>query len=160
LPILKKYKYSATCFIVAGNIGGKNYWDLDKGVMEKKMMNEAQIKEWINQGMEIGSHSYTHSHLSRISSLEKVEKEIQKSKYLLEKKFGVKVKHFCYPYGDYSRNTIEVLKYSNYLTATTVKRGRVSNTSKLFELPRVLVNHRTYPVSLLLKIFTNYEDGR
>jgi len=159
LPILRKYNFSATCYVVAGNIGGKNFWDISKGVTEKKMMDEFHIREWIKQGMEIGSHSFSHIHLSKISS-DILEKEISNSRKFLEDKFKTEVKHFCYPYGDFSEDAINVVKESGYLTATTVIRGRASVKSNLFKLPRVLVNHRTLPLSILLKVLTRYEDRR
>ena len=64
LPILKKFEFSATCYIISQNIGGINYWDLDKGIPENPLMNENEIKQWIDGGMEIGSHTQNHTHLS------------------------------------------------------------------------------------------------
>ena len=43
LPILKKFEFSATCYIISQNIGGINYWDLDKGIPENPLMNENEI---------------------------------------------------------------------------------------------------------------------
>jgi len=159
LNILKKYNFSATCYIVAGNIGGTNFWDLKKGVSEKTMMNKQQISQWIDNGMEIGSHSYSHIRLSSCSS-SKLHKEIFMSKKKLEREFKVPINHFCYPYGDYSQETIDQIRLAGYSSATTVIRGKVKPGSSLFELPRVLINHRTFPHLLLLKIFGSYENRR
>ena len=159
LPVLKKLKYSATCYIVADNIGGTNYWDHKLGVSKKQMMNHDHISNWLKSGMEIGSHSSTHLRLSKCDALE-LKKEILGSKEKLENIFHTKVNHFCYPYGDFSKEVLDEVKKSKYTTATTVNRGRVNEKSNLYALPRVLVNHRTYPFSLLLKFFTSYEDRR
>jgi len=159
LPILKKLNFSATCFIVSENIGGINHWDIDKGVLKKKMMNIDEITKWIKSGMEIGSHSSTHIRLSDCSN-EQLSHEILNSKNKLEELFKVKVNHFCYPFGDYSTKVIDFLKSSEFISATTVERGRAKTNSNLFELPRVLVNHRTYPIRLLIKISSDYEDKR
>ena len=61
LPILQKFNFSATCYIISQNIGGINHWDLDKGIPENPLMDENKIKQWINSGMEIGSHTQNHA---------------------------------------------------------------------------------------------------
>ena len=39
-PILVKYNFSATCYIVGESIGLSNKWDLDKGITQRPLMNE------------------------------------------------------------------------------------------------------------------------
>ena len=159
LPILKKYKFTATCFVVANNIGGKNYWDIQKGFTPHKMMTHEQIKNWINSGMSIGSHSQAHIRLAEISKA-MMKKEICESKVNLEKEFGVKINHFCYPYGSFDDSTEKIVKIAGYKSAVTVSRGVETNISNLFRLSRVFITHRTYPHLLLLKIFSSYEKRR
>ena len=160
LPVLLKLKFNATCYIVANNIGGINYWDSNKGASSKQMMNKSEIFKWINSGMEIGSHSLNHIKLSDLNALDARE-EIYKSKIYLEKTFNLKINHFCYPYGSYDHSkTTKIASESGYLSSVTVKRGRCSTKENLYTLPRVLMTHRTYPIRLLLKIFTDYEDRR
>jgi len=159
LPILVKLNFTATCYIVADNINGTNYWDIDKGVSKKKMMSDKEISNWIGAGMEIGSHSSNHVKLSKCKS-EILKKEIFDSKETLEKKFKVSVNHFCFPYGDFSEMTIRTVKEAGYKSAVTVKRGKALVNADFYTLPRVLVNHRTYPHLLILKVMTHYENRR
>jgi len=159
LKILLRFKYTATCYIVSNNIGGINHWDLEKGVTPKRMMNELEIKNWINKGMEIGSHSLSHVHLTSCNS-KALYQEVMTSRSILEEKFNVRVDHFCYPYGDTSKEIVNLVENAGYKTAVTVVRGRAKINSNFFELPRVLMNHRTYPQNLFLKFFTNYESKR
>ena len=49
LPIIRKLGFSATVYIVSQNIGGINQWDINKGILANKMMNENEIKEWIGK---------------------------------------------------------------------------------------------------------------
>jgi len=157
-PILKKFQFSATCYILSENIGNKNYWDLRENFAEIKTMDLSQIKKWISFGFEIGSHGKTHSRLSNIP-IRKAEEEIFESKKQLEDIFNVPIEHFCYPYGDYNREVMEIVKNAGYKTATTVNRSRVYNND-LLALPRVFITHRTYLPSFLLKILTKYEDRK
>ena len=51
-------------------------------------------------------------------------------------------------------------KDADYLSATTMIRGRVDTNSNRFMLSRILINHRTLPHLFLAKILTKYEDKR
>ena len=159
LPILLKYKFTATCYVIANNIGGDNYWDIQKGFKPHKMMSHTQIRNWINSGMTIGSHSLNHIKLADISESE-MKKEIFESKLNLEKDFGVKINHFCYPYGSFNSTTEKIIKISGYKSAVTVTRGVETSDSNLFCLSRVFITHRTYPHLFLLKLFSSYEKPR
>ena len=61
LPLLKKYNFKATCFLVSDKIGKINDWDKEnKNIKTKKIMDESDIRIWIKNGMKIGSHSKNH----------------------------------------------------------------------------------------------------
>ena len=67
LPILKKYNFVATCFAVSDFLGRKNFWDLDKkNYVEKELMNKSDLKEWVLNGMTIGSHTHNHHDLTKL----------------------------------------------------------------------------------------------
>ena len=160
LPILKSFNFSSTCYLVSSNISGVNYWDIPNGVSPKKMMSEDDIKNWLAAGMEIGSHSVNHVRLAEIENKILIRNEVLNSKKDLEKRFKVSIDHFCYPYGSFSDRVLSIVEECGYHTAVTTKRSKVYQNSNIFKLPRVLVNHRTYLLSLLLKIYTRYEEKR
>ena len=61
LDILDRFNQKATCFIVLNKIDNFNDWDNNsKKINSSKLMNISQIKEWINMGYEIGSHTLDH----------------------------------------------------------------------------------------------------
>ena len=159
LPILMKYKFSATCYVIADNIGGDNYWDIKKGFLPHKMMTHAQIRNWINSGMTIGSHSLNHIKLTETDA-SVMKKEILESKSTLEKEFSIKINHFCYPFGSFNSDTEKFVKFAGYKSAVTVSRGVETSNSNLFRLSRVFITHRTYPHLFLLKLFSSYEKPR
>ena len=39
-PILKKYRFGATCYIVSQRLGESNIWDLDKGINQRPLMTK------------------------------------------------------------------------------------------------------------------------
>mgnify|MGYP003970885167 FL=1 len=157
LPILKKNGFSATCYIISQNIGGINHWDLDKGIPENPLMNGNEIKEWIDSGMEIGSHTQNHVRLAE-SNIKIATEEIIQSKLDLETQFNCSIGHFCYPYGSYNDEITAIVKKAGYTTATTVNRGRAKHDNNLLTLPRVPITHRTFIHLFLMKILSKYED--
>ena len=158
-PVLAKYNFSATCYLVNKKIGLSNTWDLEKGITQSPLMNEDEINAWLKLGMDIGAHTNTHPDLTSISE-KKALKEIKDCKDDLSKKFNVNVKDFCYPFGLYNKLICNMAKDSGYLSATTMIRGRASSKSDRYLLPRIPINHRTLPLLFLAKILTRYEDRR
>jgi peptidoglycan/xylan/chitin deacetylase (PgdA/CDA1 family) len=157
LPILIKFGFSATCYIISQKIGGINEWDLDKGIDENPLMDESEIKEWIKNGMEIGSHSQNHVRLSECN-IEVATTEIEQSRVDLEAQFGCTVEHFCYPYGSFNDEIVAITKNTGYITATTVTRGRSKSGDNPLVLPRVPITHRTFLHLFIMKILSKYED--
>jgi len=158
-PILQKYNFSATCYIVSGRIGSSNIWDLKNEITQRPLMTEAEIKKWISLGMDIGAHTITHADLTAISKL-KAKREISNCKTELERIYKVEVTDFCYPFGRFNETVCSITKNSGYLSATTMLRGRVNDKSNQYMLPRIPINHRTLPHLFLAKILTKYEDRR
>lgn len=163
LPVLNRYGFTSTCYVVADLIGCVNRWDDGRNVKKVPLMTREQLLSWVAGGQEIGSHTLTHPFLNRLSEAEQIH-EIQDSKTKLEALLGqqTQVNHFCYPYGALNAFSIACVKSAGYLTATTTNRGRVFNTSQvdMMLLPRVLITRRTSWLQLIFKCLTRYEDRR
>lgn len=158
-PVLKKFNFSSTCYIVSNCIGSSNIWDLNKGITQSPLMTKNEIQDWLNYGMDIGSH--TKNHVDLVNTEESaVRKEIIDSKKELEGKFNVQIVDFCYPFGYFTSSVCEIVRKSGYLSATTMVRGRVDASSNAFMLPRIPITFHTLPHLFLLKILTRYEDKK
>tara|TARA_B110000967_G_C18611260_1_gene424091 strand:- start:29 stop:724 length:696 start_codon:yes stop_codon:yes gene_type:complete len=158
-PILKNFNFTATCYLVSKCVGSSNTWDLSKGITQRPLMTEAEIHSWIELGMDIGAHTQTHADLTSITE-EEAQKEIAGCKTELENIYKVKVTDFCYPFGRFNKSVSNMTKDCGYLSATTMKRGRVNSQSDNYMLPRIPINHRTLPHLFLAKMLTSYEDRR
>lgn len=159
LPILQKNGFTATCYGVSKQINGSNTWDEHLGVRQKPLMSRQDWLQWLEGGMEIGSHGRTHGDLTTLNTTHASE-EIRISKLELESQFGCAVRHFCYPYGRYSESHLAMARDAGYVTATTTHRGRVQVGDDPFALKRIMVARACNWLQFSMKILTAYEDKR
>ncbi len=104
-------------------------------------LNKKEIKYLVSLGMIIGSHSESHTLLSKLS-YKKQFSELKNSKVFLEKIINKKVDTFCYPYGkklSYNYHTLKILKQLKYKLAYSIEHRDISFKDiqkKPYELPR------------------------
>jgi len=158
-PVLRKYNFSATCYIVSKRIGTSNKWDLENNVTQRQLMSSREIQKWLDLGLDIGAHTQTHADLTKIKKSIAID-EVKNCKNDLETKFRVSIDDFCYPFGRFDEAIIEIVKNAGFKSATTMIRGRTMSDSNKHMLPRIPVTHHTLPHLFLAKILTNYEDKR
>lgn len=159
LPVLQRYGFTATCYVVSGSIGRFNDWDEEKLGVRKALMTPGQLRAWCDGGMEVGAHTRTHPHLTQCSDTQ-LEDEITGSKADLEDLLGTPVTQFCYPYGDADDRVAAVTRAAGYAAATTTQRGRAMPGMDLWRLPRVQVaRHHALP-QFAMRAFTDYENKR
>ena len=137
LPVLQARSLRAIQFIVADRIGGEDEWDRAIGEPPQRLMDDAQIRDWLAAGHEIGSHTLTHPHLASLPR-DRARAEIFDSKASLEDRFGIAVRHFCYPYGDYDDATRDLVSAAGYESAATVRFGANRPGVPPLELRRVM----------------------
>ncbi|MEO7392144.1 MAG: polysaccharide deacetylase family protein [Ramlibacter sp.] len=159
LPVLRHHGFSATCYIVSGQLGGSNVWDHANGVPPQRLMDAAQLKAWLAGGQEVGAHTRSHADLLQCGD-EAAREEIAGCKFDLERVLDAEVRHFCYPYGHHRPEHAAMARAASYSTATTTRRSRSAGADDLFELPRVPVLRTTALPLLWLKVATAYEDRR
>ena len=88
--------------------------------------------------IEVGSHTVSHPFLSALP--ESVQQdEIQRGKSILEECIGQPVRSFAYPYGNYSKETVEIVRESGFDCACSINKDSVWHGSDLFQLPRISV---------------------
>ena len=154
LPIIKKYKFTATCFIVPSLIGKTNSWDVN----QFKLMDKHQIQDWLDAGMNIGSHSMSHKDLTKLSE-DKITSEVCDSKKILEDNFGIKINSFCYPFGKFNKLVTNKVVKAGYIRAFTTKRGLFNGLSNdQHMIKRVPISRGINMFKFWLKTRTYYEN--
>jgi len=160
LPIMKKHGFSAIVFIVADLLGQRNNWCHGEDTTMEPLMTRTQVEEWLSAGFEIGAHTLTHPRLTSIPLL-KAKNEIAGSKRKLEDLFGVPVRHFAYPWGDYNSAVMDLVEEAGFRTACSCDPGVVTNGVNRFRLPRFDTDERsvrsfsTYKLAYLSDDFKN-----
>jgi peptidoglycan/xylan/chitin deacetylase (PgdA/CDA1 family) len=135
LPVLMKYNFTATVFVISGHIGGLNNWSKPPAELgEQKMLSWQQATELASAGIEIGSHTQTHPDL-RLCGMEKAQQEMTESRKEIEDHLSHTVKSFAYPYGGTNR-ALCALAASEFGAACTTELRR-ANSDALACLPRV-----------------------
>jgi peptidoglycan/xylan/chitin deacetylase (PgdA/CDA1 family) len=90
--------------------------------------------------IEVGSHTVNHLSLSLLSN-EVQCYEIYQSKADLENILQRKVTNFCYPYGDFTKETSQIVQKTGFESACTVNRDILWQESNNFALPRIEVQN-------------------
>jgi peptidoglycan/xylan/chitin deacetylase (PgdA/CDA1 family) len=119
---LRAHGFTGVLFLVSSLLGKTNEWQQRAGDISEPLMDESQVRDWLAAGQEIGSHTRTHPHLTRISKAA-ARQEIEDSRKELEDRFGRPIRHFCYPYGDWNQEVRDLAGAAGYETACTTERG-------------------------------------
>ena len=132
-PILKKYNFKATIFLISERVGTPNHLTIDQMNIMKDLID-------------FQSHTETHAHLTEIS-VQQVDNELKNSKIQLETLLNTSISAIAYPYGNYNQQVIDVAKkYYKYGFAGNgiifncndtdykIKRISLLSTTKLSQL--------------------------
>lgn len=158
LPILKKYNAKATVYLVVDRHNkewsSKRKKKNNNGELKNEpKLSDEQVKELINSDLiEIGSHTMTHDNLLNLTKEQK-KIEIKDSKKAIEDKFKIACKSFCYPFGLYNFDDVDIIKEAGYSNATTTNKG-IDNlkSGNLFQLKRITVSGKDNMFAFKLKL--------
>lgn len=136
-PILKKYQFKGIIYVLDGI--EYNKWDVDNpGNPEKRftLMNQEELLEMQNYGIEFGGHTSTHPRLADLS-IENVKSEIINSKSNIEKIIGRELLSFAYPYGSLNEEVKKIPQEAGYKFAVATDSGSIVFSDDLFEIRRI-----------------------
>jgi len=137
-PLLQRYGFSATVFLLAGHVGGRAEWDREYGE-PAPLMDWETIRRLAKEGVSFGSHSCSHRSLTTLSPAE-FAKEAVRSRQILNEELGISPQGFCFPYTDFSPAVIDAVKEAgySYAAAGDVPRDFAHNP---FALPRIEIRN-------------------
>lgn len=127
MPLLAKYSFPATLFISPGMSDQEGY------------LNWEQIKKLQEAGWDIQPHGMTHPHLPQLSADQQAF-EILEARKQIEEKLGTKADVYCYPYGEFNKTTLKLLKDHGFRYAFTIEQGNATNQQPPYLLKRLFIN--------------------
>jgi peptidoglycan/xylan/chitin deacetylase (PgdA/CDA1 family) len=111
LPLLVEHGFTATCYMVAGAVGGTSHW-----TEPKRLMDWDGVRDWLAAGMEIGAHSVTHPDLRGLND-RRLAEEVTDSRRRLEDRLGIPIASFAYPYNLHDERTDAAVAAAGYRAA-------------------------------------------
>lgn len=128
-PILKKYGFKATIFVVTSFLG-----------KDKRYMTWDQARKMDANGISIESHTVDHKPMTDLTD-DQLRMELVESKKKAEEELGHSVDYMAYPTGTYNLHIAELVKEAGYKAAFTIKYGNVDKASNIYALERVPIFH-------------------
>ena len=125
LPVMERYGYTGTLYLIVEQIGVGGY------------MNKKQLKELVDRGWEVGSHSETHSNLRK--SHGNLTDEIFNSRLALEELLSTPVVSFSYPYGSANPPLLMLVQQAGYQAGVGVGSTSRHTLKSRFYLSRLEV---------------------
>jgi len=127
-PVLKKYGYPATMFVSSDFLNTKDFMNFD------------QLREMIESGIDIGSHTRFHRYVGGVPQQLQYD-EIVNSKKILETNLKRPINYFSYPLGGFDEQAKRIVKEAGYKAAVTTNRGFAVKNKDLYELKRVRLSN-------------------
>jgi len=167
-PLLQKYQFTAVIFLVT--LQTRNEWGIVEGEPAISLMNNAQLKEMHEYGVEFGGHTRTHVDLTRLTK-EKIWDEISGCKQDVEKILNTQIISFSFPYGATNEQVKEAVKESGFRYGISTKSGPDYLFDDLLQIKRIEISNRTslqrfktkvsgyyFKPSFIQRIFTHKEN--
>ncbi len=122
LPILEKFGFTATVFMVAGRMGMQSDWRGQDRERAGRLLSHDEARELIQHGFTFGSHTLSHPFLTLLEE-QSVLKELRKSKALLQEFLNIQVDFFSYPYSRTNDHIEDLVRATGYHAACAGDTG-------------------------------------
>lgn len=142
LPVLDQYHFKAVFFIMTVAIGKDHY------------MSAAQIKQLVQQGHEIGLHTWDHHKVTQYIAADWAL-QLYKPRQQLEKIISHPVHYFAYPYGAWNDTAVNWLQQSGFKMAF-ILHTKGSVKAPAYTVRRLMVNSSMTPFVLMKALRTTF----
>ncbi len=140
VPILRRFKYPATLYVVAGCLGATSHWLHPLGEGGRPMLSWRELRKAASLGFEIGAHTMNHPQLDLLPDKSAFE-EIRLSKTAIEEGLGQPVLSFAYPHGYASPVTRRLVREAGFTSACRVRHALSSTAEDCFALSRIIMTN-------------------
>ena len=127
-PVLTKLRMQGTAYVISNRVVNGDRTFLSPGL----------LRALENRGIEIGSHSVSHSDLTQLSDRE-VLVELMESRRSLERWLWHPVQWLAYPFGAYDGRVEKLARRAGYVLAVTTEEGTLQSAGQPLALQRLRV---------------------
>jgi peptidoglycan/xylan/chitin deacetylase (PgdA/CDA1 family) len=159
LPVLERFGFRATFFLVSDRVGGTNAWDAQHGDAPRALMSWDEAAGLLARGMEIGAHSRTHPFLPDLPD-RVLEDEVRRSKETIEDRLGRPVRYFAYPHGLLDERCRRSVMAAGYAGACSSEPGGNGRATDPFLLRRTEISWHDSIRSFAFKARTGFGARR
>ncbi len=143
-PLLARYRFPATVFLVTEYCGRSNDWPSQwGGIPRLSLMSWSTIADLARAGIEFGAHTTTHADLTRLDEAAARE-EILSSKQRVEEATGRPALAFAYPYGHISEPARRIVA-DHFSLGCSTRLGWVTDSSRAEALERLDIHYLLRP---------------
>ena len=125
LPILAKYGYSATFYIVVGRIG-----------RSPQTLTWPEVREMLAAGMDIGNHTIGHPDLTRASDWD-LGWQIRRAQEVVAAKTGYTMRSIAYPSGRFDGRVAAAVEKAGLTLGFTTQGGANETWAGRYGCPRI-----------------------
>jgi peptidoglycan/xylan/chitin deacetylase (PgdA/CDA1 family) len=118
MPVLQRYDFTATAFVLAGRLGGENAWR--RAGPGKALLTATEVCEIAAAGFEIASHGLQHVSLLKADDAQ-LRDEAVRSRAILQDLLGQQVPGFAFPYGYSDARVVAAVQNAGYDYACAVR---------------------------------------
>jgi peptidoglycan/xylan/chitin deacetylase (PgdA/CDA1 family) len=125
LPILSCYHFRATVFAIAGYVGRPNLWDVKFFLPRFQHLDWGELRELLQSGWEIGSHSLNHDYLPALSD-QQLQHDLVASRQILEDNLQTAIRHLSLPFGRGDQRVYRAAHEAGYASVSILGSGNLS----------------------------------
>ncbi len=137
LPILQRYGFHATYYVIAGRVGT---W--------QNVLTPAELRTLVADGMEIGDHTMNHLSLPSLSPAA-LHYQVETAAELIESFVGERPATLAYPAGRYDAEVLQEVQADGFGLAVIEGSGAWESAADRFTVPRARVSPSTTPAGLV-----------
>lgn len=155
-PLLRRYGFTATVFVVTERVGTTSSWDRHLAV-EAPLLDWNQIRLLEREGLRFGSHTATHLPLGALAPCE-IEREVRASRATLHAHLERPAPALAYPYGDSDEAVRSLVRRAGYRFGFTTRSALATRFDDLLDLPRIEVHAWDSPADLARKLLPHHRE--
>jgi peptidoglycan/xylan/chitin deacetylase (PgdA/CDA1 family) len=134
LPVLERYGFPATAFVVTGAMGSAVSWTDHPDLAQRPVMSWTEALE-LEPLISLEPHTRTHPSLPELDD-DALAAELRGSREDVERRTGHVPSVFAYPYGHYDARVARAVSDAGFLAACSVKVGLNDTSTPAYELRR------------------------